>query len=448
MGRFLFFKDKGLILWWLLFLSYIAASPIAPQDAFDTPSGLYLVFNYLSYFFFFLILLDILVKFKYLKRKWDNYSRRLNILLWLLFVVIFCFVTEFVMNDGPDYRRIFLDFLPFLGCAIALLGVEKKDVFQSYLDTFASQVFIAAILGLYLLNTSPVINRSDYFTSYYMVSSLLLPVVLLLPSLAYLNSIRKIFVIFAYAVLCILNIYYQLRTDTFLLFVFVPFLTLFAFWKQRYLLSPKRRLKGLAIGFLIVVITFPIIYSYLNRDSSLEIASEKTLQRFSGSPVESATYSDVIGTVRNEIDFIRGKEAAEFINNSTLSDWILGRGFGGKWDSNTYGINWHMVHFGPLHLILKGGLLLLVSFLLVYFIAMFLAWKNFKRYHYASGCFIYLCVRFVQFLSHGPLLHMYDTYIMWLIIGVCFSMEYKCRFIRYISLSKQDTRKARRSIIS
>ncbi len=430
MGRFLFFRDKTLILWWLLCLSYIAGSPIAPQNEFDIPSGLYLIFNYLSYVFFFLILLDILLKFKYLKRKWANYSLRLNILLGLLFIVIFFFITGFVMNGELDYRRIFIDFLPFLGCAIALLGVEKKDVFQSYLDTIADQVFIAAILGLYVLNTYPVINRIGYFTSYYLASSLLLPVVLLLPSLAYLNSIRKIFVIFAYAVLCILNIYYQSRTDTFLFFVFVPFLTLLAFYKRKDVLSPKRRLKGLVTGFLIVVITFPIIYSYLNRDSSLEIAFEQTLQRFSGSPVESITYSSVTGTARNEIAFIRGAEAAEFISNSTLSDWILGRGFGGKWDSNMHGINWHMVHFGPLHLILKGGLLLLVSFLLVYFIAMFLAWKNFKRYHYASGCFIYLCVRFVQFLSHGPLLHMYDTYIMWLIIGVCFSMGNERRSTR------------------
>jgi hypothetical protein len=406
-------------------LSYIAAAPIAPKNEFDTPSGLYLIFNYLSYVFFFLILLDILIKFKYLKKKWDNYSGRLNILLWLLFIVIFCFVTGFVMNDELDCRRIFIDFLPFLGCAIALLGVEKKDVFQSYLDTFADQVFIAAILGIYLLNTHPVINRIGFFTSYFLDSSLLLPVVLLLPSLVYLNSIRKIFVIFAYVVLCILNICYQSKTDTFLLFVFVPFFTLLAFYKKKGVLFCQKRLKGLVIGFLIVVITFPIIYSYLNRDSQLEIAFKQTLHRFSGYPEKGIQYSNVIGTVKTEIDFIRGREATEFIDNSTLSDWIFGRGFGGTWDSNMYGTNWHMVHFGPLHLILKGGLLLLVSFLFVYFFAMFLAWKNFKRYNYASGCFIYLCVRFAQFLSHGPLFHMYDTYIMWLIIGVCFSMENK-----------------------
>ncbi|MDP3013560.1 MAG: hypothetical protein Q8M92_04910 [Candidatus Subteraquimicrobiales bacterium] len=435
----------SLILWWLLFLSFVATSTVAPQNEFDTPSGLYRMFHYSTAVFFSLILLDILVKFKYLKRKWDNYPRRLNILLVLLFIVIFCFATGFIMNYERGYQHILMDFLPFLGCAIALLGVEKKDVFQSYLNIFADQVFIAAILGLYLLNTFPVIERSGYSVSHAYSSTLLLTAVLLLPSLAYLNSIRKIFIIFAYAVLSILSIYCQTRTDTFLFFVFGPFLTLLAFYKRKDVFSPKRRLKGLVTGFLIVVITFPIIYSYLNRDSSLEIAFEQTLQRFSGSPVEDTTYSDVIGTVRHDIYFIRGAEAAEFINNSTLSDLILGRGFGGTWDSSMYGINWHYVHFGPFHIALKGGFLLLVPFLLVYFFAMFLAWKNFKQYHYASGCFIYLCVRFVQLLTHGGLSHMYDIYIMWLIIGVCFSMEYKCR---PICIAKQDIRKVRGSIIS
>jgi hypothetical protein len=414
---------------------------MVPEDEFDSPSGLYLVFNYLSYVFFVLILLNILVKFKYLKRKWDNYSQRFYILLGLLFIVIFCFIIGFIINSELDYRRIFLDFIPFLGCAIAFLGIEKKDFFSNYLDTIIYQSFIAAILCLYTLHKYPIIERGDFFNIYLAATSLLLPVVTLLPRFPYINLSRKLIVSFAFIILISVYLHMTLRTHIFIVLFLVPCLVFFTIYKQKKMIFQQRTGKSLLIGLFVVAICFPIIYSYLNRDSSLEIAFQQTIQRFSDAPTEDISFSAVTGSISHEFDFVRGKEAVEFVHNSTLSDWILGRGFGGTWDSIMHGINWHMVHFGPLHLVLKGGLLLTVSFLIVYIYAIFLAWKNIQRYSFASGCLIFLSARFVIFLTFGPLYNAYDTYIMWLMIGVSFSMMYERKSIRNISIKVRHLEK-------
>jgi hypothetical protein len=103
----------------------------------------------------------------------------------------------------------------------------------------------------------------------------------------------------------------------------------------------------------------------------------------------------------------RDREGAYFLNELTPEEYVVGRGMGGAYHglieaNRQYGIN--MVHFGPLHLMLKGGLTLAIVVGLLCIIAVAVGYRSPLPTQRASAAFVALFaamnLMYTQFLPH------------------------------------------------
>src|SRR5208337_84108 len=90
-----------------------------------------------------------------------------------------------------------------------------------------------------------------------------------------------------------------------------------------------------------------------------------TIQRLYGGEEETDIALGMEESFLGELEHSRGAEAMEFISRSTPYTWFFGNGWGGSWNSTVMaqGGDWYIVHIGPLHMVLKGGVLLAVFYL-------------------------------------------------------------------------------------
>ncbi|NQU87013.1 MAG: hypothetical protein HQ541_14750 [Mariniphaga sp.] len=152
----------------------------------------------------------------------------------------------------------------------------------------------------------------------------------------------------------------------------------------------------------------------------------ETLQRLTGyAEWVGATEMKVglLNEVTHEVTFSRGAEAQDFINSLKWYEYFSGKGFGVKWYSVFWGREWAMVHFGPAHLIYRGGIPLLITYYLFIFSALQVSWRNSSNDPIAMGCFVYLISWSVKFISYGADQSSYYLYIFWLVIGLAFSTD-------------------------
>ena len=152
----------------------------------------------------------------------------------------------------------------------------------------------------------------------------------------------------------------------------------------------------------------------------LERGIEGTLSRFERSrPI-------VDGGASGEAPESRWTEAEEFVRTASWKTWLVGEGIGGTWRSEYMaedfeGYAWPMVHFGPLHLVLKGGLPLLVLYHALFAMIAIRLWRASRRDPVAGAVLIYAVFTYLGFLSHGPAVHRYSTYFAWVVFGIAFA---------------------------
>lgn len=115
--------------------------------------------------------------------------------------------------------------------------------------------------------------------------------------------------------------------------------------------------------------------------------------------------------------YSRGAELKSFFEQYEFFDFISGRGFGGTWYSSYWRTDWAMVHIGPGHLLLQGGLPLLIAFAAVFILAIFSAWRGRSADH-AAGALLYLLAFVVHFMQHGAIQDDYEVYLAWICVGV------------------------------
>jgi hypothetical protein len=110
----------------------------------------------------------------------------------------------------------------------------------------------------------------------------------------------------------------------------------------------------------------------------------------------------------NDLDaFSNGRmiEGEAFLEKTSGLDFIIGRGLGGAYDSihevaNLFGMQ--MVHFGHLHLVLKGGLVFLALVLVLF---LFAAWRGItNRGSQAAGAAAFVVVFMVANIGHTTFL--------------------------------------------
>jgi len=150
-----------------------------------------------------------------------------------------------------------------------------------------------------------------------------------------------------------------------------------------------------------------------------------TTERLYGGTHEQKIIQGLRDSVIDELERSRGAEVREFISKSSLHTWVFGHGFGGVWKSDLMmqGADWPMVHFGPLHLVLRGGILLSVLYMYLFFVAIKRSWIVCKYEPFAASCFCYLIYYMVDFMKHGPVLNAYQFYIVWLVLGFGLSFQ-------------------------
>lgn len=204
-------------------------------------------------------------------------------------------------------------------------------------------------------------------------------------------------------------------------------LVVLSFRRREFAMGLRRQ--GLVVGACAGVLAMAIATPY--GQQHLEYLGrrwESAIVRLSGAgPDEDRSAEDfstgVLDVSRDEYlgDRGRGGELRDFFGQLDARDLIIGRGFGGKWVSRFWGIEWRIVHVGFAFLILVGGIPLSVSFLLL-FVAIFrLTLRDMKESAVAAGCFCYMAVFAENFLQHGAMQDEFEVSIFW----ICVSLAYK-----------------------
>jgi O-Antigen ligase len=183
---------------------------------------------------------------------------------------------------------------------------------------------------------------TDLPSSVSQIGSLALPSFLILFQR---NLLRKeiVVIVWGLAIVCVFSIFTASRGAA----LVVP-TAIFL----RFVLFRQSRLTSILLVFCAAAIVFAAVFGAV--DSS-----------YSGAVKESVAYVENRFQPDEGTDFTSGRndEAAYFLHVTSGLDLWIGRGLGGAYNSvirheSPYGL--HMVHYGPLHLILKGGIILLV----------------------------------------------------------------------------------------
>lgn len=121
----------------------------------------------------------------------------------------------------------------------------------------------------------------------------------------------------------------------------------------------------------------------------------------------------------------RGGLVDAFINDMTLSDWIFGRGlFGQYYDVEVVGGYRNGLEVGFLHLILKGGLLYLIPYVIILLISVYNG--LFKSCNILCRAFGSIAlVRAVSLISFGVPFFTIQEFIVWVGVFLCNSSIYR-----------------------
>lgn len=123
-------------------------------------------------------------------------------------------------------------------------------------------------------------------------------------------------------------------------------------------------------------------------------------------------------------DQSRGGELRDFVDQLEPIDYLLGRGLGGLWQSRFWGAPWSMVHFGPAHLVLQGGLPLLVVFVLVMGMALVAGFRQARNSDLAAAAVLYLLTFLEGWAQHGAIQDQIEVYFAWICVGITLSARH------------------------
>ena len=126
----------------------------------------------------------------------------------------------------------------------------------------------------------------------------------------------------------------------------------------------------------------------------------------------------------------------DFFDSMDGSSVLFGRGVSGRYHSNLVNINFYTgrseIECGYLHVILKGGIVMLFFFLLLTVPAVFLGVFA-SRNWFVRGCGLFVFARLFAMVPYGVPKFRGDYILFWLAVGVCLSirirkMEHKKSF--------------------
>ena len=291
----------------------------------------------------------------------------------LKYFVVIIFLTFWGLIHGNNFISIMEDLLglsPFI-----LLFIEKKtikDDLRSRLPQFLANalpylipisilIFIYMDYGIGSMQT----ERFNYDTGTKMALFAPILPILFAPTLLFFfdiyNRREKNLVHLSIILIGLMGII--TLSKSVVMAAFLPYLIFYGFKTLRFSFRPLFKLL-----IILFVISFAIFKSGIIEKINLSIAIEGIVER------------TVLQNEENRITSSRFEETEAYFNqNLGLLEYIFGRGMGGhkvRKNSDPYigGIN--MMHFGPAHAFLKGGILLVSVLYLPLFFAIFKFWKT------------------------------------------------------------------------
>jgi hypothetical protein len=313
-------------------------------------------------------------------------------------------------------RQFVLEALPFLAMTLVLQGRSGAGTERAFCTLVSLQSLIGGVIAVRTLAIHPIVNwRSEINVAHETAFALIAPAtlaVLMLPSLVLWQRIAALA---GYAASIALGFAYQGRLTALLQVVALP--VAWVFVQHRLGLLPRAVARSVLPVSIVAAVVAAAAIAVPAVQLQLESSIEGTVNRLLG----TRALVDTGGS--SETKEARWEEASEFVLQSSAKTWLVGEGIGGTWRSaymadDFEGNRWPMVHFGPLHLVLKGGLPLLVLFHVLYAMIVLRLWRASRRNRIAAAVLVYAVFAYIGFLSHGPLVHKYSTYFTWAVFGI------------------------------
>lgn len=223
----------------------------------------------------------------------------------------------------------------------------------------------------------------------------------------------------------ILLTYIYHKNKRILIAIFVVILT--------FILASIRARRGLMFMTVSILLASYIIYYFTNRGKILRVILSVFLLFFIviyGRQVYSSNSSGMFGLISGRMDEdTRSGVEDYFKSNMSPLDWLIGRGINGQYYcpgidevAGSVTINRDVIETGYLQIILKGGLISLILFLLIALPAIF------KGFFYSENVLSKAAATWILLF----ILYMYPAtinlftmnyLIIWLSIGICYSKE-------------------------
>lgn len=111
-----------------------------------------------------------------------------------------------------------------------------------------------------------------------------------------------------------------------------------------------------------------------------------------------------------------------------LEDWILGRGMNGTYRSlqlsDVDKINRSIVETGYLNLILHGGLLMLIPYVIILLFAFYKGWF-FSKNIFVKACAVYVLYHAILLLLSGHLRLTLECFVLFVFVRICLSLKWR-----------------------
>jgi hypothetical protein len=409
---------------WATFLFWGVAVLFVPRDLDQYGQGTFSVtYRLLNFLTYVPVLMMGFTALRAAIRPLREYQRSKSNDIALLIAVVACAMLVIGVVSALDspgaVRVIWLEALPVCALLLFMNGRDLPFTKQSLYALVALQAAIGALVAAYVLALYPIIDtRGQINGAHALAFGLLAPTTLAVLLVPTLLPWQRMAAALGYSASIAMSVAYQGRLQALMQFGVLPLAWCLVQIRCGTASIAVRRAFAplLAIGLLVSAV---VIWSPAIRQQ-FEAGVEGTLGRLSDTkPLYEASSS-------SEQPEERWIEAAEFVRGATWKTWLLGEGIGGTWRSahmagDLPDNKWPMVHFGPLHLVLKGGLPFLVVFHLLLAVVVLRLWRM-SKYDYLSGAILaYVVIAYIGFLSHGPLLHRYGFYFTWTLVGAAFT---------------------------
>ncbi|HET6344981.1 MAG TPA: hypothetical protein VFH51_08615 [Myxococcota bacterium] len=321
-----------------------------------------------------------------------------------------------------------LGLLPF-GCMLCIALGSLPGLFERILKTLVHQLYIGVAFALYVLIYARPHDRLEWNGIFgdglpKLAARSIYGLPFVAPYIGRLKFGHAVLVLSAYVAYFMLHVLGANRGGLIISAVALPGLLAVLYWRAgRQIGSPSTAARAavvlvLTLGPLIslAAASRPALADYLGA------RVQESIGRLAGGETDDLQNFSTAVVMQSEDEFLgtesRGGELRDFLSQLGPLDYVTGRGFGGSWLSTYWGVEWQMVHIGFAHLILVGGVPLLLAFLAMVAQGLRNLWNALAARECSAGAFCYIIVYLMGFTQHGALQDENELFLFWLCCGI------------------------------